>query len=146
MANMSNYLENKLIDFLFRSGSYTPPATLYIALCTATPAETDTGSTISEVSGGNYSRQSVSSGASSWYSTQQDTISTSSGSNGTTSNVSSIVWSGATWTATVTAVAICDASTGGNLLFYGALTSSKAVSSGDTVNLFSGDLSIRIDD
>jgi len=146
MASMSNYLENKLIDFLFRSGSYTPPATLYVALCTATPTEVDTGSSISEVSGGNYSRKSIAAGASTWYSTQQDTTSTSSGSNGTTSNVSTITWSGVTWSATVTAVAVCDASTGGNMLFYGALSSSKAISSGDTLNFFTGELSIRIDD
>jgi hypothetical protein len=34
MSQMSDYLENKLIDHLFRATAYTAPATLYVALLT----------------------------------------------------------------------------------------------------------------
>lgn len=145
MANMSNYLENKLIDFLFRGGSYTVPNTLYFALCTSTPTDASTGSNISEISGGNYSRQSLSSSAANWYSTQGDTSATSTGTTGTTSNVSSIAWNSVTWSGTVSAVAICDASTGGNVLFYSSLNSNKTIVSGDSISFSVSGLSIQLD-
>lgn len=145
MANMSNYLENKLVDFLFRGGSYTPPATLYFALCTATPTDTSTGSTISEVTGGNYSRQSLTATTGNWYSTQGDNTATSTGTNGTTSNVSSIAWNGVTWTGTVSGVAICDASSAGNMLFYSSLSAAKTLVAGDSISFAVSGLSIQLD-
>lgn len=145
MANMSNYLENKLIDFLFRGTSFSPPATLYVALCTSTPTDSNTGSTISEISGGNYSRQSITSNTTNWSTTQGDTTATSSGTGGTTTNQAVVSWNSVTWTGTITSVAICDASSGGNLLWWGTLTSSKTVASGDSVSFAVNDLSIQID-
>lgn len=145
MANMSNYLENKLIDFLFRGAAFSPPATLYIALCTATPTDSNTGSTISEITGGNYSRQALTSNTTNWSTTQGDTSATSTGTGGTTTNQSVVAWNSVTWTGTVAAVAICDASSGGNLLWWGVLTSSKTVASGDSVSFAANDLSIQID-
>ncbi len=145
MANISNYLENKLIDFLFRGGAYSAPATLYIALCTAAPDDTSTGSTITEVSGGNYSRQSITSNVTNWASTQGNSSSTSSGTGGSTSNAGTINWNSVTWTATITHVAICDASTVGNVLYWGTLAASKSVSSGDSVSFAIGDLIFQID-
>jgi hypothetical protein len=44
----------------------------------------------------------------------------------------------------VTHLALMDASTGGNVLFYGALTTSKTVSSGDQFTISSGNLSISL--
>jgi hypothetical protein len=145
MASMSNYLENKLIDFLLRGQSFTAPTTVYFALCTSTPTDASTGSTISEVSGGNYSRQSLTCNATNFLSTQGNTSTPSSGTNGTTSNNSTIAWSSVTWTATITAVAICDASSGGNLLWYAALGSSKTINSSDSVSFAVGDLTLQID-
>jgi hypothetical protein len=37
MAAMTDYLENKLVDWLLRGQSFTPPATLYVALFTVAP-------------------------------------------------------------------------------------------------------------
>lgn len=145
MASMSNYLENKLVDFLFRGGSYTSPSTLYFALCTSTPSDASTGSTISEVSGGNYTRQSLVAGTGNWYSTQGDNSATSTGTNGTTSNSTSIAWNSVTWTGTVTSVAICDASSAGNMLFYSALNSNKTLASGDSISFAVSGLSIQLD-
>lgn len=145
MASMSNYLENKLIDFLFRGGSFSPPATLYVALCTSSPSDSSTGSTISEVSGGNYSRQSITSNTSNWSTTNGDNGATSSGTNGTTGNSNTVTWSGVTWTGTVTDIAICDAATGGNVLFYASLASAKTVASGDSISFAANSLTIQID-
>ena len=41
-------------------------------------------------------------------------------------------------------IGIWDASTSGNLLFYGAVTASKAVASGDTISLAAGALVITL--
>lgn len=142
---MSNYLENKLIDFLLRAQSFNPPATLYVALCTSSPTEASTGSTISEISGGNYSRQSFTSNTSNWLTTNGDNSSSSSGTNGTTSNAVAIQWTSVTWSGTVSHVAICDASNGGNMLFYASLASSQTVASGDSISFGVGTLSIQID-
>lgn len=145
MSSMSNYLENKLIDFLLRGVSYSAPATLFVALCTAAPSDTSTGSNITEISGGNYSRQSLTSNTTNWSTTNGDNNATSSGTNGTSSNSTAIQWTDVTWSGTVTHVAICDASSGGNVLFYNALTSSQTVASGDSISFGVGSLSIQID-
>jgi hypothetical protein len=44
----------------------------------------------------------------------------------------------------VTHLALMDASTSGNVLFYGALTTNKTVSSGDQFTISSGNLSISL--
>ena len=44
----------------------------------------------------------------------------------------------------VTHIAIMDASTSGNVLFYGALTTEKTVSNGDQFTISSGNLSISL--
>lgn len=145
MANMSNYLENKLIDFLLRGQSFTAPSTIYFALCTANPTDASTGSTITEASGGNYARQSLACTASNFLSTQGNTSTPSNGTNGTTSNNTTIAWSNVTWSGTITAIALCDASSGGNLLWYATLSSSKIINSGDSVSFAIGDLLLQID-
>jgi hypothetical protein len=142
---MSNYLENKLIDFLFRGVAFSPPATLYIALCTAAPSDTSTGSAMNEVSGGNYARQSVTSNASNWKTTQNDTTATSSGTGGTTKNATVVSWNSVTWAATITHVAICDAASNGNLLYWGPLNSTKTVAVGESVSFPIDSLTYQVD-
>lgn len=145
MASMSNYLENKLVDYLFRGVSYAPPATLYIALCTAAPTDASTGSTLTEVSGGNYARQPIASNTTNWFTTNGDNAATSSGTNGTTGNSVAILWNSVTWNATVTDIAICDALTGGNVLFYSTLQSSKTIAATDSLSFAINSLTIQID-
>jgi len=149
MANMSDYLENKLIDHLFRAISFGNPTTLYVALSSsAALGDTATGATMSEITGGAYARQSVVCSTGNWYSTTGTTSGASSGSNGTTSNVAAITFPTATadW-GTVQAVVITDSATtgAGNALFWGNLTSSKVVSNGDTFQFAIGSLSVQID-
>src|SRR5437764_12378353 len=116
MAAMSDYLENKIIDQLFRGVSYSFPSTVYIALCTSATTDSQTGSTITEVSGGDYTRKSVSCGTGTFTDTSGGTAGTSSGTGGTTSNVTAVTWTSVTWSATVTHVATWGASTAGNVL------------------------------
>ena len=136
MAAMSDFLEGEVIKHIFRTGSYTKPSTIYIALCTAAPSDSSTGSTITEPSGGSYARVQVGPADGSW---------SAPGAGGLTDNVADITFATATanW-GTITHVAICDASTAGNLLFHGALTTSKAVNNGDTFKFNAGALDVTL--
>ena len=43
MSGLSNYLENKLLDHALRNTSYTPVATVYLALYVGSPTDDGTG-------------------------------------------------------------------------------------------------------
>jgi hypothetical protein len=135
MATLSNYIENKVIDWLFRGQSYSPPATLYVALFTATPSAAGGGT---EVSGGSYARVAITSSLANWAGTQGATTTVaSSGTSGLTSNNGVVTFPGPTagW-GTITSVGIFDASTSGNLICFGNLSANKTISSGDPAPLF----------
>lgn len=136
MAAKSDYLENKIIDWFFRGQSYTPPATLYFGLLTVNTD--DDGSPLTEVSGGSYARVAVTASLANFAGTQSaGSTSASSGTSGTTSNNGSITFPAPTanW-GTIVGVFIADASSGGNMLMYGSLTTSKTVNSGDAAPSF----------
>jgi len=141
MSAMSDYLENKLIDQLFRGQAAPTTTNLYVGLLTAAPSDSGGGT---EVSGNNYSRVTVASSLANWAGTQSAGSTTaSSGTGGQTSNNSAITFAtpSGTW-GTVTHFGIYDASTAGNLLFYGALTISKTINQSDTVTFPAGSLTI----
>lgn len=142
---MSDYLENKLIDYIFRAQSFTAPTSIYVGLFTANPSDTGGGT---EVSGGSYARVAVSSSLANWAGTQSagSTVA-SSGTSGTTSNNATITFPApsANWN-TITGIGLFDASTSGNLLWWGALTTSKTVNGGDAAPTFAAAaLTIQID-
>jgi len=144
MASMSDYLENKLIDHIFRATSYTMPATLYIALYTASPTDTGGGT---EVTGGSYARVALNPSVSNWLSTNGTASGASSGTGGTTSNNATITFPAPTanW-GSITHVAITDASSAGNVLFWSALTIPKTVNNGDAAPSFAvSALSVQLD-
>jgi hypothetical protein len=128
-AQASDYLENKLIDHLFRTAAYTKPAALYVALFTAAPSDSGGGT---EVVGGSYARVNLAPLDTNWVATQGGTAGTSSGSSGLTSNAVAITFPAPTanW-GTVTHFGIFDAASGGNLLVWDALTASRTILSGD---------------
>lgn len=135
MAAMSNYLENKIVDWLLRAQAFTPPATVYVALFTAAPTDAGGGT---EVSGGSYARVAVTSSLTAWAGTQGNaTTVASSGTNGTTSNNAAINFPTPTanW-GSIVAMGVFDAATAGNLLFFGSLTNAKTVNNGDAAPSF----------
>lgn len=135
MAAKTDYLENKLIDWLFRGQSFTPPATLYFGLLTAAPGEASGGT---EVSGGGYARVGVAASLANFAGTQAAGSTTaSSGSSGTTSNNAAITFPApsAAW-GTVTHMGLYDAPTGGNLLIYAQLAANKSINGGDAAPSF----------
>jgi len=136
MAAMSDYLEGEIIKHIFRTGSFTKPTVLAIGLLTAAPSDTGGGT---EVTGGSYARVSVNPLDANWAAIV--------GNNGTTSNVSAVTFPAPTanW-GTITHFGIYDAASAGNLLFYGALTTSKTVNNGDAAPSFAGGaLTVQVD-
>ena len=127
MAEMSNFLENALVNATLRNTSYTSPTTVYVALYTTDPTDADTGT---EVSGNAYARQSVA---------------FSSPSNGVTSNSAAVEFPQATgsW-GTVAYIGLRDASSGGNLLFHTALDASKTIATGDVFRIAIGSLTVTL--
>lgn len=144
MSAMSNYLENKIIDQLFRGQAYTFPSTLYVGLFNAAPSDTGGGT---EVSGNNYNRAAVVASLANFAGTQGvGTTAASDGATGTTSNNNAVTFTtpSGTWN-TVVAFGVFDAATGGNLMFYGTLAISKTINEGDTVTFPAASLSVQID-
>lgn len=130
MAALSDFLENKLIDQIFRGQAYAFPATLFFGLLTSAPSDAGGGV---EVSGGSYARVAVTASLANFAGTQAAASTTaSSGTGGTTSNNGSIAFPAPTgsW-GVVTHVGIYDATTAGNLLMYAALTTAKTINLGD---------------
>lgn len=145
MASMTDYLENKIVDWLIRGQAYAPPGTWYVGLLTAAPSDSAAGT---EVSGGSYARVAITSSMSNWAGTQgAGTTATSSGTGGTTSNNGAITFPAPTanW-GTVTHLGLYDAPTAGNLCFQNALTASKTVNNGDAAPSFpAAALTLQID-
>lgn len=129
----SDYLSNKLIDFIFRGQAFTFPATLYAALYTAAPSNAGGGT---EVGGGvGYARVAIAGSLANWAGTQAaGTTVASTGTSGQTSNNTPIAWSGPTTGAwgTLGWVAYLDAASAGNPVFWAPLNSAKTVPSGVT--------------
>lgn len=129
MSAASDYLENKLLDHVLTSTGYTAPTTRYLGLFTASTG-LESNSPSAEVSGGSYARKAVTFAAA------------SSGSSATNATVTFDAAT-ANW-GTITHVAVMDASTSGNVLFWGAVTTSKTIESGDTFQVSSGNLTISL--
>lgn len=141
MSAASNYLEAKVLDHVLTSTSYSAPGTRYLALFTNTSgnaaANLEAGTLTDEVSTSStaYSRQAI-------------TFNAASGTNPTSSSsAATVTFSTATanW-GTITHVAIMDGGTAGagNVLFYGAVTTSKVIETGDTFQVSSGNLTVSL--
>jgi hypothetical protein len=127
MAEMSNFLENALINATLRNTTYTSVATVYVSLWTSDPTDAASGT---EVSGGSYARTSVTFAAP---------------SNGVSLNSADVTFPTATasW-GTVGWIGINDASTTGNLLYHSPLDTSKTIDSGDIFKISTGNLSVTL--
>jgi hypothetical protein len=126
-VSFSNYLENKVLGHVFGATPYTAPATLYVGLFTSSPGETGSGT---EVSGGSYARQTI--------------AFTVTGSQASNTAAVEFPTATASW-GTITFAAIYDALSGGNLLAYGALTTSKTIDNGDVFRIPTGDFDTNLD-
>lgn len=129
----SDYLENELLDHVLGAAAYSAPATVNVALYTAAPTDAGGGT---EVSGGSYARVAITNNATNW-----PAAASGSKSNGTTITFPTAT---ADW-GTVVAFGLWDAASGGNLLYWGTLSASKVINSGNTASFAVGALTILED-
>lgn len=137
MSAMSDYLENKLVDHIFRGVSFPVQGTLWFALFTGAPS--DAAGSGTEVSGAGYARVSKTCDFTNFSPTQSTNAvaANSNGTTGSTQNKTVIQFGtpGVGGWGSVSHFGIFDASTGGNLLFHGALTGgSRTIQQNDTVS------------
>ena len=128
MSAASNYLENKLLDHTLTATTFTAPAARYLALFTNTSTNAATnleaGTLTDEVttSASAYIRKAVTFAAA---------------SSGTSATNATVTFDAATvnW-GTITHIAIMDAVSSGNVLFYGAVTTAKTIETGHIPSKF----------
>ncbi|NBT31822.1 MAG: hypothetical protein EBT13_07950 [Rhodobacteraceae bacterium] len=127
--SFSNTFETTTLTWLFTANAATRPTAWYVALFTTNPAEDASGTEVS-TSGTAYARQSV----------------TFTVSGDTASNSGAVEFPTATASyGTVTHCAVFDAVSGGNMIAYAALTTSKLIDTGDVFRFPAGDLDITLD-
>ena len=127
MAALSNYLENALINATLRNTAYSSPATVYVGLFTSDPTDAGTGT---EITGNSYARKSMAFNAP---------------SNGASTNSAAVEFDQATGTwGTITHFGILDALTIGNLLYHGALTTSKTIETGDVFKFAAASVTVTL--
>jgi hypothetical protein len=130
MSSFSDYTENLVLTYLFTTGSATRPTAWYVGLFTAAPSDTGGGT---EVTGNAYARVVT------------GTIS-GSGTATTFSNAAAIEFaaaSGGNW-GTIGWAGVFDASTGGNLLAWAPLTTSRVINDGDVFRIPATSLTITL--
>lgn len=115
--SISNYAELKILEHATGKTAWTMPTTLYVKLHTADPGEDGTTAAAT-----NTSRQSAA-----WAAAASGSIATSA----------TITWTNVSTTETYTHWSLWDNSTAGNCIWTGALSTSAAVTAGDTFQITS---------
>lgn len=125
--NMTEYLENAILNETLRATNYTPPTTVYLSLHSTESTDTTAGT---ELTGNGYSRKAITFGAP---------------SGGVCSNTNAITFttSGNTWAKAISA-GIYTAATGGNMLYWSAMPP-KTVALNRAVTFEIGSITVSID-
>lgn len=141
MSQLTDYAENRLVDWLLRGQTWTLPAALSAGLASAA-----TDASITELAGTGYARQSVPRALATWAGTQgPGTTLASSGTSHATSNNGALDFgtAGSAW-GTASAVVLYDAATGGNPLLVLPISPPLVIGSGDPVSVSAGLLSLTV--
>lgn len=146
-GNLSDYAENKILEHSTGKTSWSRP-NVWIALYTVAPTDSSAGTEVSQTG---YARVQVADGTNSvWGSASSGSIKNNGSYNASDSGLGAgtgvITFPKATaaW-GTVSAVALLDASTGGNIIWYGTLTNAKTIDIDDTVSFAANDLQLSLD-
>lgn len=123
--NLPNVIENELLDALVGADTFSVTTPIKLALVTANGDDASAGT---EVTGGSYARQ---------------TITFTAADAGSIENDSAISFTGMP-AVTVVGIELYDSAGSAKRLAYGALTSSRVVTSGDTVQFASGAITLSL--
>ena len=141
MTIMTNYLEEKLIDHLFKAVAYShsSPASWYVGLHTAQYGDDSSGGTEVSTSGTNYARIAVTRGSGFTRASASDARTVENAAN-ITFGVPSANWG------QVTYVGIYDAVSSGNMIIEAQLQFPKTINNGDPAPKFqAGELKFTFD-
>ena len=137
--SFSNYTAQALLNSLFGKtsnfGALASRPTIYVALSTADPLED--GSGVAEPTGNGYAR--VATTPADWNDATLADPSVIDNANAITFPQATGAWG------TITHFALYDAAVGGNYLGGGALSTSKAPTTGDTPSFAAGELNVTLD-
>lgn len=120
--SISNYAELKILDHTTGRAAWTAPTNVYLKLHTGDPGEDGTSNAAT-----NTSRQVVTFAAA---------------ASGSIASNATVTWTNVSTTETYSHWTLWDNSTSGNCLWTGALSSSAAVTAGDTFQITSLTLSL----
>ena len=120
--SISNYAELKILDHTTGTTSWTMPSGVYVKLHTGDPGEAGTSNAATEAT--------------------RKVITFSAASSGSIASAATIEWTNVSTSETYSHWWLWDASTSGNCLWTGALSSSAAVTAGDTFQITSLTLSL----
>jgi hypothetical protein len=138
MSAASDYLENKLLDHTLRysTAPYTGASTLYLALFNNT-----SGNALANLEAGTLTDETSTSGTA----YIRKAVTFAAAASGTSATNATVTFDAATasW-GTITHIAVMNAVSAGNVLFYGAVTTSKTIDTGDTFQVSSGNLTISL--
>lgn len=129
----SDYLEAKLLEHSVGKTAYTMPS-VWVALYTAAPSDSGGGT---EVTGGSYARKSTA--GADW-----GTAVTGNPSQISNANTITFVTATGNW-GTITHFGLLDASSGGNLLHWAPVTTTKIIGTGDVASFPASNLIITED-
>jgi hypothetical protein len=127
-VNYSTYLANKSIGATLLGSTYTSPTTFFISLATSLNSQGDSYTEVPTATG--YARQVCAFGV-------QSPL-------GTTKNSGAVTFTQATTTwGTITHMAIHDAASSGNMLYWGVLSTARAIATGDTFQIPTNNLTVQ---
>lgn len=129
-----------LLNYLFgKTSDFDTQPTIYVGLSTTTP--TETGTNVTEATGSGYARVATS---------DTDWSAATDANPAVTSNATAVTFPAATgdWStgSNMTHFVLYDAASSGNVIAWGALTTAKAVASGDTASFAIGALQVQAGD
>lgn len=132
-GSRTDYLEAKMLNWMFGGTPYSPPSVMYIGLFSILPTDSDPGT---ELSGGGYARVPVNNDPVNWPAAEDATIK----QNGVvfTFPAATSDWGG------VAGIGIFDAATAGNLLYWSNIVPISVVTS-DIVRILVGGITISAD-
>lgn len=139
MAGFTDAVERAILDGVLQDSSFTGYATLYIGLSSTTP--TEAGGNVTEPSTGSYAR--VSTTGADW-----SAATGTAPAQKTNTAVKTFTTATADWVsgANLTHFVLFDASTSGNVVAWGPLTTPKPVLNGDTPSFAASSLVLKLGD
>lgn len=127
-GSKSDYLEKAVLDFVLGAGTFAKPVTVFVALSTAAYSDAATGSALTEVTatGTAYARVAVTNNAVNFPAATGTSPASKSNAVAVTFPTATASWG------TIASFYITDATSLGNVLYGGDLTTAKLIASGDT--------------